>query len=172
MSLSSVIRYFGFGALIASIGVGSGELIWTPRAAAAFGYVITWAFFYGVWTKAVIQYLGMKLFVLTGEPPSHALKRALGGWFVVFLAVMFVSVTPFWFVSLGTLSAQIVINALGLPVGLQTPLFLAILAVTLIIIVFSAYLKKALAILESVQSAVMIIMLVFFWGSCRCGCKT
>lgn len=163
LSLSSVIRYFGFGALIASIGVGSGELIWTPRAAAAFGYVITWAFFYGVWTKAVIQYLGMKLFVLTGEPPSHALKRALGGWFVVFLAVMFVSVTPFWFVSLGTLSAQIVINALGLPVGLQTPLFLAILAVTLIIIVFSAYLKKALAILESVQSAVMIIMLVFFW---------
>ncbi|MEM4752349.1 MAG: hypothetical protein QXR55_02490, partial [Sulfolobales archaeon] len=65
LSIKSVVKYFGFGALIAAIGVGSGELIWTPRAAAAFGYVITWAFFYGVWTKAVIQYLGMKLFLLT-----------------------------------------------------------------------------------------------------------
>ncbi len=163
MSFKSVIKYFGFGALIASIGVGSGELIWTPRAAAAFGYIITWAFFYGVWTKAVIQYLGMKLFVITGEPPSHALKRALGGWIVVFLAAMFVSVTPLWFTSLGTLSSQIIINAVGLPAALQTPLFLAILAVSLIMVIFSAYLKRALKILEWIQSGVMIILLTFFW---------
>ncbi|MEM2347605.1 MAG: hypothetical protein QW267_04935, partial [Sulfolobales archaeon] len=130
LSIKSVVKYFGFGALIAAIGVGSGELIWTPRAAAAFGYVITWAFFYGVWTKAVIQYLGMKLFLLTGEPPSHALKRVFGGWIVIFLAAMFISVTPFWFVSLGTLSAQIIINSMGLPATQQTPIFLVLLAIS------------------------------------------
>ncbi|MEM0453195.1 MAG: Nramp family divalent metal transporter [Sulfolobales archaeon] len=163
ISLRSIIKYFGFGALIAAIGVGSGELIWTPRAAAAFGYIITWAFFYGVWTKAVIQYLGMKLFTITGEPPSHALKRVFGGWLVIFLATMFVAVTPFWFVSLGTLSAQIIINSIGLPTTYQTLIFYALLTISLLMVVFSAYLKKALKVLEWVQSGVMIIMLVFFW---------
>lgn len=41
LSIKSVVKYFGFGVLIAAIGVGSGGLIRTSRAAAAFGYVIT-----------------------------------------------------------------------------------------------------------------------------------
>ncbi|MEM4784664.1 MAG: hypothetical protein QXN88_03450 [Sulfolobales archaeon] len=40
LSIKSVVKYFGFGALIAAIGVGSGELIWTPRA--GFGFHVGW----------------------------------------------------------------------------------------------------------------------------------
>jgi len=163
LTLSSVIKFFGLGAIIASVGIGSGELIWAPRAAAAFGYIMTWTFFYGVWTKAVIQYLLMKWFTLTGEPPSHAMRRVIGGWFVVLLAFLFVAVTPWWFVALGRLSAQIVINAFGLPMAMEMPTYIAIMLVTLGIIVGSAYIGKAVKVLEWVQTAILLVMIVLFW---------
>ncbi|MEM1525139.1 MAG: Nramp family divalent metal transporter [Nitrososphaerales archaeon] len=161
-SWKALFTIFGPGAIIASLTIGSGELVWTPRAAAAFGYVMIWAFFYGVWVKCVIQWLANRWHVLTGESASLATKRVIGVWFNVFMLACILAVMPMWMNILSSLSAMTAWTAVGKP-GSVHPFWIAIVVLTLILLVYSAKIGKAYAVVEKISQALLWLMFIFLW---------
>ena len=76
--LLPLLRFFGPGAIIASVTIGSGELVWASRSGAIFAYGMLWCFFYGGIFKAVQVYTASRHFTLTGEHPLESWKGLPG----------------------------------------------------------------------------------------------
>ena len=84
LSLRTVLRFFGPGAIIASLTIGSGESILASREGAVFGYAVLWALVAATIAKGAIVYASNRYIVLTGEHPMMRFARALPGprgWF-------------------------------------------------------------------------------------------
>ncbi len=161
-TLSWLVTVFGPGAIIASVTLGSGELVWTPRAAVAFGYAMTWAFLYGIWVKGVIQWLANRWYVLTGETAMSATRRIIGSWFNILMLISILSVMPLWFTILSSLAAQVPWTALGRPVSLHA-FWIPIVAITIVILALSAKLGKAYSVLEKLMQTILWAMFIAFW---------
>ena len=73
-----LIRLVGPGVIIASVTIGSGELVWASRSGAIFAYGMLWCFFYGGIFKAVQVYTASRHFTLTGEHPLESWKGLPG----------------------------------------------------------------------------------------------
>ena len=63
------LKYFGAGAIMASVTIGSGETLFASRSGAVFGYTLLWCFIGGALMKGVQVYVGGRHMVLTGEHP-------------------------------------------------------------------------------------------------------
>jgi Mn2+/Fe2+ NRAMP family transporter len=98
-SLRTVLKFFGPGAIIASLTIGSGESILASREGAVFGYAVLWALVAATIAKGAIVYASNRYIVLTGEHPMTRFARALPGprgWFAALLtAICFLSF-PGW----------------------------------------------------------------------------
>ncbi len=154
----------GPGAILASLTIGSGELVWTPRAAVAFGYVMVWAFLYGVWIKGIIQWLANRWHTLTGIPTSIAVGKVIGRWFNVFMAATILAVMPMWWTILSSLSAQVIWVA----TGRSAPLiyfWVPVVVATTLLAIFAARLGRAYKALEKISLAVLWTMFLGFWAA-------
>ncbi|MEM0453827.1 MAG: Nramp family divalent metal transporter [Sulfolobales archaeon] len=160
----------GPGAIIASLTVGSGELVWTPRAAAAFGYVMVWAFLYGIWIKGVVQYLANRWHTLTGIPTTVATSSVLTKWFNLFLAAVILSVMPMWYTTLSSLSAQVLWIATGKPFDLNY-FWIIVVAATTLLLIFAARLGKAYKVIEKISLIVLWSMFIGFWAGVLLGTR-
>lgn len=160
----------GPGAVIASLTIGSGELVWTPRAAAAFGYAMVWAFLYGVWIKGIIQYLANRWHVLTGISATLALSKVYTKWFNLFLLATILAVMPTWFVILSSLSAQVIWVALGRPAPLIY-FWAPIVVATLLLVIFAARLGMAYRVLEKINLTILWTMFIGFWVAVLVGTR-
>ena len=67
------LKFFGPGAIIASVTIGSGETVWASRSGAIFGYAMFWAFSLFCITKVVQVYAAARYMTLTGEHPMETL---------------------------------------------------------------------------------------------------
>jgi Mn2+/Fe2+ NRAMP family transporter len=152
----------GPGAIIAALTIGSGELVWTPRAAVAFGYIMTWAFFYGIWIKAIIQWLANRWHVITGISASAATATTIGRWFNILMLAAILSVMPLWWNTLSTLSAQVPWVALGRPVSL-TYFWIVIVILTIALLLSATRLGRAYGVLERVNQILLWTMFIAFW---------
>ena len=63
------LRYFGAGAIMASVTIGSGETLFASQAGALFSYTILWCFVGGAIMKGVQVYSAARYLTLTGEHP-------------------------------------------------------------------------------------------------------
>lgn len=98
-SAATVLKFFGPGAIIASLTVGSGESILASREGAVFGYAVLWALVAATIAKAAIVYSSNRYMVLTGEHPMTRFARALPGprgWFAALLTVICFASFPGW----------------------------------------------------------------------------
>jgi Mn2+/Fe2+ NRAMP family transporter len=88
------LKFFGPGAVIASVTIAAGETIWATRCGAIFGYALLWCFFYGVLAKLVQVYGATHYMVLTGEHPMERWAYLPGPrrWFP-FLMALFTAIT-------------------------------------------------------------------------------
>ena len=68
----SVASFLGPGIIIASVTIGSGELVWASRSGAIFGYMMLWCFLYAGVFKAIQVYTAARHMTLTGEHPLVA----------------------------------------------------------------------------------------------------
>ena len=93
-----MLRFFGAGAIIASVTIGSGETLFASRGGAIFGYALLWCFVGGAIMKGVQVYTGARYMTLTGQHPIAAWMHLPGprGWFPGFLAVTSLLCFPFW----------------------------------------------------------------------------
>jgi Mn2+/Fe2+ NRAMP family transporter len=55
--------------IIASVTIGSGELVWASRSGAIFGYQLLWCFLLAGVFKGVQVYVAARHMTLTGEHP-------------------------------------------------------------------------------------------------------
>ena len=69
--IGDFLKFFGPGAIIASVTIGSGETVWASRSGAIFGYAMFWAFSLFCITKVVQVYSAARYMTLTGEHPME-----------------------------------------------------------------------------------------------------
>jgi Mn2+/Fe2+ NRAMP family transporter len=62
-------RVPGAGVIIASVTIGSGEVVWASRSGAMFGYGMRWCFLYECVFKAIQVYTAARHMTLIGEHP-------------------------------------------------------------------------------------------------------
>ncbi len=84
------LKFYGPGAIIASVTIGSGETIFASRAGAIFGYALVWCLLLVSALKAIQAYSSMRVLTLTGRHPVHYWARMKGprAWFPLLLGVV------------------------------------------------------------------------------------
>ena len=94
-----LFRMMGPGLIIASVTIGSGELVIASRGGAIFSYAMMWCFFYGGAFKAIQVYTAGRHFTLTGEHPLESWKQLPGPpmWFPLLVVLPAVGLMPIAF---------------------------------------------------------------------------
>ncbi|MQA86538.1 MAG: hypothetical protein GEV03_18375 [Streptosporangiales bacterium] len=115
--LVGALRVFGPGAIIASITIGSGEMIFSARGGAVFSYAIIWTLVIAAIAKVAMVYSTNRYMVVTGEHPMHrwaVLFPGPKGWFPLLFGVIAIIAFPSWTaglsVALGGLVASITVG--------------------------------------------------------------
>lgn len=97
--LRDAFAFIGPGWIIASVTIGSGEMVWASRGGAVFGYQVLWCFLFAGLFKAVQVYVAARHLTLTGEHPMVSWKSLPGPplWFPILIAVPTLMVMPLAF---------------------------------------------------------------------------
>src|SRR5262245_12054814 len=92
------LTVFGPGVVIASLTIGAGEIIFSSRCGALFGYRLLWFFALILLFKWVLVFSTARHIVLTGGHPFERWMELPGprGWFPLVLFVLAVISFPIW----------------------------------------------------------------------------
>lgn len=108
------LRLFGPGAIIASMTIGTGELVFSSRGGAIFGYRMLWIFVVILLLKWVLTVTAARHIVLTGVHPLERWMELPGprGWLPTIFLILAILTFPVWagFLSgvTGTLLAELI----------------------------------------------------------------
>jgi Mn2+/Fe2+ NRAMP family transporter len=104
-----LLAYFGPGAILASMTLGSGELLFAPRGGAIFGFSILWALVWAGLMKGIMSYSGVRYYTLTGEHVMSRWAKMPGprGWFTLFMGFLGIVSFPAWAAGLAKFIGQI-----------------------------------------------------------------
>jgi len=155
----TMLKFFGPGAIMASLTIGSGETVFASRGGAVFGYTLLWAFLISAIMKGVQVYTGMRYLTLTGEHPMERWANFPGprAWFPAIIAVLSMICFPFWLaglpIMLGTLTKWIV----GFGVPHYWGLMYIAIAVTITLLQTYSVLEKVQTVLVGLLLACIII---------------
>ncbi len=97
MSLGTALTFFGPGAIIASLTIGSGETVFATRVGAVFGYAILWTAFITLIAKGALIYAANHYITVTGEHPMSRFARIFPGprgWFPILIGVLAIASFP------------------------------------------------------------------------------
>ncbi|MBM3832638.1 MAG: divalent metal cation transporter [Verrucomicrobia bacterium] len=92
------LAVFGPGAVIASLTIGAGELIFSSRGGAIFGYRLLWFLSLVLLLKWTLVYCAARHMVLTGAHPFQRWMELPGprGWFPLVLFILALVCFPIW----------------------------------------------------------------------------
>ena len=78
------LKFYGPGAIVASVTIGGGETVFASRGGAIFGYALLWCFVLGGVLKGIQVYSTMRVMTLTGHHPVDYWVRMKGprAWFL------------------------------------------------------------------------------------------
>ena len=118
LRLRHLLRYVGPGVIIASVTIGSGELVMASRSGAIFGYTLLWCFLYAGTFKAIQVYSAARHITLTGEHPLVTWTRLPGPpmWFPLVIVLPAVLLMPVAFSALPETLGGFLHRTLGLSV--------------------------------------------------------
>jgi Mn2+/Fe2+ NRAMP family transporter len=165
----SLFSYLGPGAIIASVTIGSGELVWASRSGAIFGYTMLWCFLYAGVFKAIQVYTAGRHITLTGEHPMETWKRLPGPplWFPLLIAVPAVMLMPIAFSGIPEILGGFVHRLLGVPLeGLRVGPFeyrefwVNVWATVVLIACLGLALGSSYQLLERVSTVVLGVIVV------------
>ena len=92
------LTIFGPGAVIASLTIGAGELIFSSRAGALFAYRLIWFFVLVLLLKWVLVFATARHMILTGAHPFQRWMDLPGprGWFPMVFLLLALVAFPIW----------------------------------------------------------------------------
>ena len=160
------LRVFGPGAIMASLTIGTGELIFSTRGGALFGFHILFVFALTSLLKWSLVISTSRHMILTGVHPYERMLELPGprGWFPIMLLLISIVAMPIWisFHSgvLGNLTTWLTDTRHLFHGGMDYVWGAAILLAILILSATGGY-----AVLEKTQTAVVLAMVV-------CACLT
>ncbi len=108
------LKYFGAGAIMASVTIGSGETFFASQGGATFGHTLLWCFVASAIMKGVQVYTAARHMGLTGEHPMTHWGRLPGTriagipiipWLMGLLSM---ACFPFWLAGLPMFIGQII----------------------------------------------------------------
>jgi hypothetical protein len=153
-----LLKFFGPGAVIASVTIGSGETVWASRSSAIFGYSMFWAFSLFCLIKGIQVYTAARYMSLTGEHPIErwALLPGPRAWFPGLVGLIVLIAFPFYLSSLpimlGTITSWILFGDPGLyPLAIALAFIVLLIALTFV---------QSYGFLENAQTAIVGAMLL------------
>lgn len=155
------LTIFGPGAVIASLTIGSGELIFSSRGGSLFGYRLLWFFFLILAFKWVLVYTTGRHMVLTGAHPFQRWMELPGprGWFPLVFFLLAIVCFPVWVSfhagTVGTLLSSLAGTGHSLRGGAHFIWGIATLGVVLLLVAAGGY-----ATLERIQLVIILLMLL------------
>ena len=157
------IKYFGAGAIVASVTIGSGETLFAARGGAIFGYTLLWCFVGGAFLKGVQVYAAARHMTLTGEHPMTHWAAFPGprAWVPVALGAMSIACFPFWHAGLPLALGTAMNWILGIRGSQEELLFYArsFGTINIVLIVVLTWLQSY-GFLERAQSLIVGVLLV------------
>lgn len=165
-----MIGYFGAGAILASVTIGSGETLFASRSGGVFGYSLLWCFVIGSITKGVQVYTAARHITLTGEHPlTHwGLLPGPRNWAPMIIGALSILCFPFFLGALPLVLGELVNEATGVATaGDEEFAFWArtwATIATLIAILLTAL--QGYGLLERVQTAIVGLLLVSLMAAC------
>ncbi|MEE3180370.1 MAG: hypothetical protein VX288_00545, partial [Planctomycetota bacterium] len=172
---STLFKYFGPGAIIASITIGSGETVFASRSGAVFGYSLLWLFLAAAIAKGLQIYCGSRYITLTGEHPLRSWNRLplLRGWFPWMIAGISILCFPLWLGGLPPMLGQLVNWIVGIPdgTGIADPkeavvadvafqFWVKIWGTAFVLVAVSITLLQSYKLLEKVQTLLVGLLLL------------
>ena len=166
LRLRSLWLFFGPGAIVACVTIGTGETVFASRGGAIFGYALLWCFVLSAFVKGVQVYSGARFMVLTGAHPLESWAKIPGpkNWLVWFMAVLTIAFMPFWLGGgIPKMLGEFMNSVLGFPdAGDQArqDLFGRIWGTVFVVIAITMTLVQRYGFLEKVQTGMVAILLV------------
>jgi len=155
--LKAALAMFGPGAIIASATLGSGEVIWAPRAAAIFGFTIIWAYVYGTIFKFGVTYPMVRYITVSGESPIQRLKDIPPfNWVVWLFIVMILICTASWNAAFIGMDGTLMVSMTGMGDIFTWGITLMLIALALVII-------GKYDLLEKGQVAIVFGIVIAMW---------
>lgn len=155
------LTFFGPGAVIASLTIGAGELIFSSRGGAIFGYRLLWFFVLILTLKWALVFASARHIVLTGAHPFQRWMEMPGprGWFPLVFFLLAVVCFPIWVCfhagTIGTLLASLTGMGTSLAGGAHYLWGLVVLGSVLVLVFTNGY-----QALERIQLVIVLLMLL------------
>jgi Mn2+/Fe2+ NRAMP family transporter len=148
----------GPGAIIASLTIGSGELVFSTRAGSLFGYPILFIFLLICLLKWMLVYTTSLQMVLTGRHPFENWIKLPGpaGWLPMTFLLLAIPCFPIWVAFHASTVGSLIAHLAGIGGGWTYAWAGGILAVVLALSILGSYQK-----LERIQMGVVGLMLCF-----------
>jgi hypothetical protein len=149
-------RYFGPGAVIASVTIGSGELVFPSRGGSIFGYRLLWVFLLVGFIKWVLAYSSLRHMVISGAHPMERWMSLPGprGWLHISLLGVLLVTMP--------MSSAFILGVLGTTATWITGFGDHYIWATLCCLLVSLLLVLGgYGTLEKVQIVMLLVMLSF-----------
>lgn len=154
------LAIFGPGAVIASLTIGVGELVFSARAGALFGYRLLWLFLLVLALKWILVFASARHIVLTGAHPFQRWMELPGprGWFPLVFFLLAVPCFPIWVCfhagTVGTLLASLTGTTPAWHGGAHLVWGIGVLAAVLALSASGGY-----RALERIQLGIVLLML-------------
>ena len=154
------LTVFGPGAVIASLTIGSGELIFSSRGGALFGYRLLWFFLLILLFKWALVFVTARHMVLTGAHPFERWMDLPGprGWFPLVFCLLALVCFPIWVCfhsgTVGTLLSWLAGTTESLQGNAHLVWGMATLALVMALVFSGGY-----AALERIQLVIVLLML-------------
>ncbi len=162
------LKFYGPGAIIASVTIGSGETVFAARGGAIFGFALVWCLLLVSALKAIQAYSGMRVITLTGRHPVHYWARMKGpkAWFPLLLGTvaLFIMASTFGALpkALATLLMQLVERG---PDVTDYGAHLNLIASTILVVCALSAMGSTYRTLELGQTAIILLFLLFIVAS-------
>jgi Mn2+/Fe2+ NRAMP family transporter len=156
-----LVRVFGPGAVMASVTVGTGETIFSPRLGAIFSYQVLWIIVLAVIFKGVLVYTGGRHLVLTGEHPMQAWADLPGprAWMPVLIGGVAIVSFPLWVGALTDALASLLVWVTGW--GQQVPWGRPAWSTAIIVTAMTLSVVQTYNIVERVSTAFLALKIFF-----------
>ena len=160
-----LVRIFGPGAVIASVTVGTGETIFSPRLGAIFGYQMLWVILVAVIFKSVLVYTGGRHLVLTGEHPMEAWARLPGprAWLPALIGGVAVVSFPLWVAALTDAVSSLCVWISGW--GRDTPSGRPLWSTTIILAAMLLSIVQTYNTVQRVSTAFLALKILFIFAA-------
>ncbi len=167
-----MLKYFGAGAIIASVTIGSGETLFASRGGAIFGYALLWCFVGGTIMKGIQVYSAARYMTLTGEHPMAHWVHLPGpkAWFPLLIGLTTLACFPFWLAALPLMIGKTInwmFNVTADDAGLM--LYARVWATICIVLAVVLTWVQRYGVLEKVQTFIVglliILILAAFFAS-------